>query len=133
MAAQARKSTRTTTQARARKGKASDAVPGERRTARVSQQDHVHQTPVETRQSVRVEDQFCVRCGRGRDRDGVEFRSPQALKCTQCDDETKEERKTYHRDYHKARGHAIRRLIDEHQERFEVLLVEERQKLEASR
>lgn len=69
--------------------------------------------------------QHCVRCGKSNEE--VEFRSPLALKCVGCDEDTVQERKEYHRVYHKARGRALKRLIDLHPKQFDVLLAEERE------
>ena len=73
--------------------------------------------------------QHCVRCGRSSDE--VEFRSPLALKCIECDESTVVERKEYHRVYHKARGRALKRLIDLHPRQYQKLLDEERINVEA--
>ena len=73
--------------------------------------------------------QHCVRCGRSNEE--TEFRSPLALKCVECDEDTVAERKEYHRVYHKARGRALKRLIDLHSKQFDVLLAEERVSVEA--
>lgn len=75
-----------------------------------------------------VSDHFCVKCGKP-----GPFRSPAALKCISCDELTVEERKDYHKDYHKARGAAIKRLIAEHAERFEIMMIEERTRIEQER
>ena len=75
-----------------------------------------------------TQEQHCVRCGRSSV--DVEFRSPLALKCIECDERTVEERKDYHRSYHKARGRALKRLLDLHPKQFERLLLEERMKVE---
>lgn len=76
-----------------------------------------------------AQQQHCVRCGKSNKQ--VEFRSPLALKCVGCDDDTILERKEYHRVYHKARGRALKRLIDLHPRQFEKLLNEERISVEA--
>ncbi len=75
--------------------------------------------------------QYCVRCGRGTTTsDPVQFRSPYAMKCMACDEDTVEERKEYHRLYHKARGSAIKDLIDSHPAEFETLLAKHRERIE---
>lgn len=67
----------------------------------------------------------CTRCGAP-----GPFRSEQALKCVECDDVTAKERAAYHRLYHRARGEAIKRLIDAHRREFSRYMMEEREKLE---
>ena len=72
---------------------------------------------------------FCIRCGESES--VVEFRSAHAMKCIDCDADTETERKQYHRLYHRARGRATRRLIDMHQDEFDVFLAHEHQKVKA--
>lgn len=76
---------------------------------------------------VATQQQHCVRCGRSSEE--IEFRSPLALKCIECDEETVEERKEYHRVYHKARGRALKELIDLHPKQFDMLLGQQREKV----
>ena len=68
---------------------------------------------------------FCVRCGRTGDE---LFRSDRSLKCLDCDEVTIQDRKEYHRDYHKARAAAVRRLVAAHRQEYDKLLTEEREK-----
>lgn len=53
------------------------------------------------------------------------------MKCTSCDLHTDEERKAYHRLYHKARGRATRRLIAMYQREFDIMLAHEHEKAKA--
>lgn len=68
--------------------------------------------------------QYCVRCG-----EPGPFRSIKAMKCIACDGVTEQEREEYHRNYQKARGRALKRLVEVHPDEFDRLLLEERAKL----
>lgn len=73
-------------------------------------------------------DRFCVRCG-----EPGPFRSDLAMKCVNCDEKTADNRKTYHREYHRARGQAVNELIARHEAEYERLLIKARSEIEAER
>lgn len=68
-------------------------------------------------------EQHCITCGKTAPT--VQFRSPGAFKCMSCDQKTLENRKEYHRLYHKARGRAIKRLTDKYARLFDQMMQEE--------
>lgn len=68
-------------------------------------------------------EQHCIKCGLAAP--AVKFRSPNAFKCMSCDEKTIEDRKEYHRLYHKARGRSIKRLIDKYPRLFDQMMTEE--------
>lgn len=68
---------------------------------------------------------YCVSCGKP-----GPFRSAGALKCVRCDQKTAESRKQYHSNYHKARGEAVKSLIENHQKEYDRLLTLARARLE---
>jgi uncharacterized C2H2 Zn-finger protein len=67
---------------------------------------------------------FCQTCGKK-----GPFRSPRALKCINCDRETVQQRKNYHRNYNKAKVIAMARLKDAHRDEYNEYLLEERERL----
>lgn len=71
----------------------------------------------------------CVRCNRGESTIG--FRSPFAQKCLICDDLTEDERKAYYRMYQRAKGQAVARLIERHEDEYRRLLVRARNRVKA--
>ena len=81
------------------------------------------------RQLLTPPERHCIRCGRA----DVRFRSARALKCLSCDKLTSGERKDYHKDYHAARGRAMRRLIGIHPEEWDRLLAEEHESVKDER
>lgn len=73
-------------------------------------------------------EKHCLRCGKTAP--AVKFRSPMAFKCMSCDEKTVEDRKEYHRRYHKARGRMIKRLLDKYPQLAERMMQEELLKVE---
>ena len=63
----------------------------------------------------------------------MKFRSTRALKCVQCDKDTTAARKDYHKDYHAARGRAMRLLIDRYPEEWDRLLAQEHEAVKKER
>lgn len=67
----------------------------------------------------------CIHCGKP-----GPFSTPNMQTCVACEALREEERKAYHRNYQRARGMAISKLIEKHPREFERLMVESRVELE---
>lgn len=68
-------------------------------------------------------ERHCIRCG-----STGPFSNPTIQRCQSCESQTNEQRKRYHRTYHKARNAAMKKLMANHGDEYRALLTVELRK-----